>query len=264
MSLTRLVMRIAAAHAVRDRTLAGPRVFDSAVDPIDQTIAEHRQPLIVVTTDEHALDLTGRDLGSGHHACDLVIEIAIASKVDVPAADGQGGQITIAIPHTDEGMELTLDIMEHQIAAALMTDDGAWSRAWMMLVPRVTRRLSRRGASAENGVRFAARQIVLTCDLVDTPVAGGTIAPNTAWGNILALMAADPDLARIAGLLRTEIEGNPRVDWRRAAAELGITRESADQIGIGPVLDLEDDPEALEQVTIDGGGFDLIIPPEDP
>jgi hypothetical protein len=77
-------------------------------------------------------------------------------------------------------------------------------------------------------------------------------------------MAADPDLARIAGLLRTEIEGNPRVDWRRAAAELGITRESADQIGIGPVLDLEDDPEALEQVTIDGGGFDLIIPPEDP
>lgn len=264
MCLTRMVMRLAAARAVRDKTLAGPRVFDSAVDPIDQTIAENRQPLIVVTTDEHALAVTGRDLGSGSHQCDLVIEIAIASRVDVPAADGQGGQITIAIPHTDEGMELTLDIMEHQIAAALMTDDGAWSRAWMMLVPRVTRRLSRRGASAENGVRFAARQIVLTCDLVDTPVAGGAIAPNTAWGNILALMAADPDLARIAGLLRTEIEGNPHVDWCRAAAELGISLESADQIGIGPVLDLEDDPEALEQVTIDGGGFDLIIPPEDP
>ena len=42
MSLTRLVMRLAAARALLDRTLAGPRVFDSAVDPIDQTIAATR------------------------------------------------------------------------------------------------------------------------------------------------------------------------------------------------------------------------------
>ena len=149
MSLTRLVMRLAAARALRDRTLAGPRVFDSAVDPIDQTIAETRQPLIVLTTDEHELDVTGRDLSSGPHRCDLVIEIAIASRVEVPASDGDGGQISIAIPHTDEGMELTLDIMEHQVTRALTRDDTSWSRAWMKLVPRVTQRLSRRGASAE-------------------------------------------------------------------------------------------------------------------
>jgi len=146
MSLTRLAMRLAAARALRDRTLAGARVFDSAVDPIDQTIAETRQPLLVLTTDEHALDVTGRDLSSGAHRCDLVIEIAIASRVEVPASDGDGGQISIAIPHTDEGMELTLDIMEHQVTRALTRDDTAWSRAWMKLVPRITRRLSRRGA----------------------------------------------------------------------------------------------------------------------
>ena len=119
MSLTRLAMRVAAARALNGRTLAGPRVFDSAVDPIDQTIAEQRQPLIVLTTDEHELDVTGRDLDSGNHQCDLVIEVAIAARVEVPASDGQGGQITIAIPHTDEGMELTLDLMEHQIVTAL-------------------------------------------------------------------------------------------------------------------------------------------------
>jgi hypothetical protein len=263
MSLTRLAMRLAAARAVRDRTLAGARVFDSAVDPIDQTIAETRQPLIVVTTDEHALDITGRDLGSGDHACDLVFEVAIASRVEVPAPDGQGGQITIAIPHTDEGMELTLDIMEHQIIAALTQDDGAWSATWMKLVPRVTRRLSRRGASAENGVRFAARQIVLTCDLVDTPSAGAAIPPGSAWAEVLRLMGADTALTGIADLLRSEIEGAALVDWRRAAAELGIPLEVADQIGIGPVLDFGDDPKPLEQVTIDGGGFDLIITPEE-
>ena len=81
MSLTRLVMRLAAARALKDRTLAGARVFDSAVDPIDQTIAAQRLPLLVLTTDEHELDVTGRDLGSGTHRCDLVIELAIASRV---------------------------------------------------------------------------------------------------------------------------------------------------------------------------------------
>ena len=249
MSLTRLVMRLAAARALRDRTLAGARVFDSAVDPIDQTIAETRQPLLVLTTDEHALDVTGRDLNSGAHRCDLVIEIAIASRVEVPASDGDGGQITIAIPHTDEGMELTLDIMEHQVVRALTRDDTAWSRAWMKLVPRITRRLSRRGASAENGVRFAARQLVLTCDLVDTPVAGATIAPNSAWGDVLVLMEADPILANIASLLRAEMDGTPLADWHRAAETLGVPLEVANQIGIGPVADLDADPQPLSDIT---------------
>ncbi|MBB06602.1 MAG: hypothetical protein CML03_14015 [Pseudooceanicola sp.] len=258
MSLTRLVMRLAAARALRDRTLAGPRVFDSAVDPIDQTIAENRQPLLVLTTDEHALDVTGRDLGSGAHRCDLVIEIAIASRVELPASDGDGGQISIAIPHTDEGMELTLDIMEHQVTRALTRNDNAWSRVWMKLVPRVTRRLSRRGASSENGVRFAARQLVLTSDLVDTPVSGDTIAPNSAWGEALALMEADPILANIANLLRTELDGSALTDWRRAAEALGLPLEVANHIGIGPIADLDADPQPLSDVTF--ADFDLAQP----
>lgn len=258
MSLTRLVMRLAAACALRERTLAGPRVFDSAVDPIDQTIAENRQPLMVLTTDEHALDVTGRDLGSGAHRCDLVIEIAIASRVELPGSDGDGGQISIAIPHTDEGMELTLDIMEHQVTRALTRDDNAWSRAWMKLVPRVTQRLSRRGASSENGIRFAARQLVLTCDLVDTPVAGDTIVPNSAWWEALALMEADPILANIANLLRREINGTALADWRRAADALGLPLEVANHIGIGPIADLEADPQPLSDVTF--ADFDLVQP----
>ena len=253
MSLTRLVMRLAAARALMDRTLAGPRVFDSAVDPIDQTIATQRQPLLVITTDQHELDGVGRDLGSGNHSCELVIELAIASRVDVPAVDGEGGQITIAIPHTAEGMELTLDIMEHQVTTCLNRDDNPWSRAWMKLVPRVTRRISRRGASAENGVRFAARQLVLTCDLVDTPVAGGTIAPTSAWGEVLALMEADPSLAGIASVLRAEIEGELVAEWRRAAEELGVPLEVADQIGIGPVSGLDDDPAEFTEGAVSGG-----------
>jgi hypothetical protein len=160
-------------------------------------------------------------------------------------------------------MELTLDIMEHQIVAALTADDGAWSGVWMKLVPRVTRRLSRRGASAENGVRFAARQIVLTCDLVDTPIAGAPITAGSAWSDVLAAMAADGDLAGIAGLLRAELEGTPMANWRRAAAELGIPLEGADQIGIGPVLDLDEDPNPLGEIVMDGRGYDLTVKPQE-
>ena len=233
MSLTRLAMRLAAARALLDKTLAGARVFDSAVDPIDQTIAEQRQPLLVLTTDEHALEVSGRDLGSGTHRCDLVIELAIASRVEVPAEDGQGGQITIAIPHTDEGMELTLDIMEHQVVSALTRDDTPWARVWMTLVPRVHQRLSRRGASAENGVRFAARQLVLTCDLIDAPVGGAPLPHPGVWAEVLTLMEADAAIAGIASLIRAEIEGTLVAKWRRAAHALGVSLEVSDGIGLG-------------------------------
>jgi hypothetical protein len=254
MSLTRLVMRLVAARALRDRTLAGARVFDSAVDPIDQTIAENRQPLLVLTTDEHEADITGRDLVGDHQRCDLVIELAIAARVEVPARDGQGGQITIAIPHTDEGMELTLDMMEHQVITALTRDDSAWARAWMKLVPRVTRRLSRRGASSENGVRFAARQLVLTCDLVDTPAVGADIPPGTAWGEVLALMKADQTLAPIAAMLREQIEGESLTDWASAALMLGVPLEVMDKLGVLPTLDDQGDPVPLDTVIFDEEG----------
>jgi hypothetical protein len=233
MSLTRLAMRLAAARALRDKTLAGARVFDSAVDPIDQTIAEQRLPLLVLTTDEHALEISGRDLGSGTHRCDLVIELAIASRVEVPAEDGQGGQITIAIPHTDEGMELTLDIMEHQVVSALTRDDTPWARVWMTLVPRVHQRLSRRGASSENGVRFAARQLVLTCDLIDAPVGGAPLPHSGVWAEVLSMMEADPAMAGLARLIRAEIEGTLVPEWRRAAHALGVPLEVSDGLGLG-------------------------------
>jgi len=44
MSLARLAMRVAAARAVKGVTLAEDRVFDSAIDPIDQTIERSASP----------------------------------------------------------------------------------------------------------------------------------------------------------------------------------------------------------------------------
>ena len=259
MSLSRLAMRIATAHALKGATLAETRVFDSAVDPIDQTIAETRQPILIVTTDDHELEVTGRDLAHGDVACDLVIEAAIASRVEVSAADNEGGEVTIAIPHTDEGMELALDVMEHQVMAALTRERSDWSRAWMKLVPRISRRLSRRGASIEKGIRFAARQIVLTCDLIEAPSDGAEIPVGSAWDDVLGVMASDSELESIANMLRSEIEGVPLSDWRRAANILGIDLEAADAIGLGPVLDLDEDPQALSEIGVMSDQDEMVI-----
>jgi hypothetical protein len=254
MSLARLAMRIAAARALRGATLAEARVYDSAIAPIDQTIAEERRPILIVTTDDHELDVTGRDLFHGNVSCDLVIEAAIAARVEVA-----GEESVITIPHTDEGMELVLDLIEHQIMAALTWERSDWSRVWMKLVPRISRRLSRRGASVEKGVRFAARQIVLTCDLIEAPTDGTTIAAGTAWADLLSVMEADTDLAPIAGMLHTEIEGTPLADWRCAANMLGIHLEAADAIGLGPVLDISEDPEVFAETEITGGPDPMIV-----
>lgn len=257
MSLARLVMRIAAARALRGATLAEGRVFDSAIAPIDQTIAEERQPILIVTTDDHEMEVTGRDLFHGNVSCDLVIEAAIAARIEV--ATGDDAEATIVIPHTDEGMELALDIMEHQIMAALTRERSGWSRVWMKLVPRVSRRLSRRGASVEKGVRFAARQIVLTCDLIEAPSDGAPIAKGTAWADLLGVMATDADLAPIAAMLRNEIEGAPLNEWRRVANMLGIHQNTVNAVGIGPLHDLAGEVVSFEELDLTGGPEPVVV-----
>ena len=255
MSLARLIMRVAAARAIRGATLAEDRVFDSAVEPLDQTISAQRQPLIVVTTDDAETELVGRDLLAGDVSCDLVFEAAIAARSQAPAGtDGGGDPVTITIPHTDEGMELALDMMERQIVRALTDPHSQWAEVWRDFVPRIKGRFSRRGASVEHGVRFAARQIVLTCDLIADPPQGAEVSPTSAWGTALAAFAADSALAPLEGVLRAELEGAEALaDWRRAAAMLGLDLETVDALGIGPVLDMEDDPETLEEIEADSG-----------
>ena len=82
--------------------------------------------------------------------------------------------------------------------------------------------------------------------------------PN-AWADLLGVMEGDPDLAPIARMLRAEIEGSPLADWRRAANMLGIHLKTADAIGLGPVLDLMQDPQPTVEVEVTGGPDPVIV-----
>ena len=134
----------------------------------------------------------------------------------------------------------------------------------MMLVPRITRQVSRRGASAENGVRFAARQLTLSCDLIDAPAPGAALPAAGAWSKVLALMEADPAMAGIASLIRAEIEGELVAEWRRAAHDLGVPLGVSDGLGLGPNGDLSSDPAAFIAAAISGGADDVNVTEDEP
>lgn len=248
MSLSRTAARMSAVRALRGATLANSLVFDSAIDPIDAALREHRAPIIIVMTDDDEIEPTGQDIQHGEQGCDLVIEIAVAGRATAEADDGEGGSITLEIPQTDAGMDLTLDILEFQVTQVLKSAVSPWARAFRAIAARATKRLSRRGVSAD-GTKFAARQIVLTLDLIDTPTGGAEIIAGSAWDVVLSVMDGDTETAGVADLLRAMIEGAPLADWRRAAGALGVSKEAIFGIGLGQSLDPDQDPATLDEVV---------------
>lgn len=250
MSIPRIALRLATRKALIGATYAGPRVFDSAITEIDLTVMETRKPLIIVTTDDEEGAVEAREITSADSQIDLVIEVAVAALVKTDA-----GGTELTIPDTDEGLEITVDLMCRQAIRALQSGTGEWADLWRSLVVNVTRITQRRGADARQGVRFAARQIVLTLQTINDPLA----APLNAdpLGRFLTMAEADAEIAPIAALLRAEI-GTPGPAWRLAAGTLGLDRIEADGIGVAPADDTEDGAPSLMLAGElgEGSGYD--------
>lgn len=245
MSLSRLALRIITVKALQGATLAGEAVFDSAVDPIDVQVRQNRRPFVVVTTDEHKRTITGRDLRQGNDLCDVVIEVAVASKVEAET----GADEQIIIPQTDANMEVVLDLIGHQTTEALMGGKTEWSELWKLFAMGVVSITSRRGASAEQGVRFAARQMVVTTDLIGDPVRGGDM--SAAWTRLLTAMEADAELGGTAALIRYAIEGDaPLTEEAFVASLFAIPPETVAALGLTPVRDEAGNPVTLDEVVV--------------
>lgn len=239
MGLIRFAVRQCAARALRGATLAEDRVFLSVIDPLDTKVQNNRAPMLIVNTDDHKVEAEGRDLTGGEGRLDLVIEAVVAQKVETDGIDGNGVEVSVTIIEADSGLDLTLDILEHQVTRALLAD-GTWPELFRRFVPVVHSRLSRRGADA-SGVRWAARQITITLDTMAEPVGGDALTPGYVWTDFLAAMQADAGLAPIVPLIRGVLAGDTR-DWARGAAMLGISEDIAIAAGFAPLV--EDDAGA--------------------
>ena len=264
MSISRLAIRAVTKKALSGRTLAGARVYDSSVDPIDLQARENRQPFITVYTDDHSRSITGRDLMMGEEECQLILEVAVAAQVSVPVPAEHGGGVeeAIVIPATDAGLEQTLDLIGYQAFKELMTGTTVWAGLWREFAFRVKKIDTRRGASSDSGVRIAARQIAVSLEMISDPTPGEALSGT--WESVLAAFEDDDELDGIAAVIRYAVVGEGDMTPEAIeAGRFGLNPETIDQLGIAPVRDEAGDAVPLDGIDVDADGETWQLDPED-
>jgi hypothetical protein len=259
MSIIRPILRMCAVAALRERTLAEGRVFDSDNTPLAEALIrepEEAKPYITVYTDEDTRPgVSGRDIYAAERNLSLVLEIGAASAV----VTGKLG-VMLQIPATDAGLELSVDIVESQALAALVGDpESRWGELFRRMVLRIERVQGQRGGSAERGSRWAARQIILICDVIaDAPP--GVPQPAVVRDFLAAARAAPSELglAGAAEIIERALDPTVALTWRQAQAWLGLTEQGVRATGIAPPLGVEEDvplgegEEVEEMAVVEG------------
>lgn len=222
-------LRLAARRALTGATLAEARIQDSAITALDDLAKAEPQPFIIVSTDEQTFDLAGLDITAGTRQCDVVLDIAVAQSTQT-----EQGEIEVSVPHTDAGLELTVNLITRQALRALFepTSGGAWGAMFRKIGGKVRRISVRRGAGTK-GVRFAAAQIVITLETISEPPFGKQ--PEFVWAEFMAAVRADPMIAPQAALIEAIIVGAELPEWRQSTSVLGIDDVVASEIGIFPL-----------------------------
>ena len=235
MSLLRPIIRSCAVAALKDRTWAENRVYDSDLTPLAEAIlGQVDKPYIVIYTDvDDRLPRAMAELYDGmSRNLQLAVEIGVASAVADPNSDN----IVIKFSATDEGLEWACDVIEGQVIAALYGDpDSSWGDLLRRFAPRVTRMPSRRGGQSERGIKFAARRTVFVLQTIYDLAPGVVLNDeHPVFEFIRMAREAGPRLggiaqrAAIVEKLVTETDPNP--PWLIAQAYIGADRQSIKNI----------------------------------
>ena len=265
MSLVALAIRACTYLALRGATWAGDCVYESKLEPIDVIVQAETQPFITIAVDEASGEPKGRGatLLAGVDRLLLVVEIAVGIR-----ALADDGSTVVGVPPTDRGLEWTMDILSRQVMRAL-SSDPTWGDLWRRFRMELNGiRLLRGGAT--DGERYAARQIVFDLHPVSDPDVGTIPAGDSLWGAFIAALRgldpADPELAEyraLADLIEAEIAEPQGIgSWQIVAARLGLARQSARALGIGPEGDGMLDGEAALVAVVEmdhGGGATVVV-----
>nr|USU31112.1 hypothetical protein NG677_17440 [Methylobacterium sp. OTU13CASTA1] len=242
-------------------TLAEDRIFDSAVQPIEELVKAAPEPFIVISTDDEEIErATGWALLDAERTINIVVEIAVGglTKVEQPVEQGGGQALQLDIPQTDEGLETTLNMIGRQVYREILIG-GPWSDLFRDIAFGLKKVSVRRGANTEQGLRFAARQYVFQADTMAEPEFG--TEPEGAFARLLAMMEADAYLAKDAPLVRQMIIGDVLPEWRRVQADYGLTDRSYRALGLGPLFTGVGEPLA-QRFTINGPRRTAIVEAE--
>ena len=263
MSIIRPIIRMAAVAALKDKTWAGPRVFDSQLVPLSVAVlGQTNAPFIVCYTDTDSQPslFNGGQLYSGEtRRLNLQCEIAVASAVASP-----DGEPVIQFAETDASFELAVDAIESQVFGALFGDPTSqWGEIFKELIGQDYQISSVRGGQAATGIRYAARRATFTLSTIYDIVPGQSLPSTHPVSRFLRMCEyATPDLQGAGMLLSELVTQTPAADWKRAQANLGLSEAQARALGLPGVplpwperesapLDRTDgDPFAPEMETI--------------
>lgn len=244
MSLVAYAVRTCLWRALHGSTMAGERVYDSAVTAIEDLVNQDPRPFIVISTDDDESEHDGHQLADGTRKLDVVIEIAVGSVANVGTATAPDYALVLA--SSDDGFEAVVDFLGRQVTRVAQVSQNPFAEIFRALTPGSKKVTRKRGAGTTP--RFAARQIVLTCGTVSEPPFGE--APDGEWARLVETMQADEYLQDQAGLLRSHIVGDEIPDWDRLRAALGATRGVLAAAGLGAVLPGEE-PAPFAEATIE-------------
>jgi hypothetical protein len=289
MSLMRFALRRTAVAALRARTLAADRVYDSENTPLAEALKpkDGPRPYVVVFTDtDNRIEMGDTEFYSARRNLSLVLEIGVAAAVQ-----DTKGAVEIRFPATDSGMEAAVDWTSHQAIGAIVGDPKSqWAELMRLMVMRIERVTSVRGAQAGRGVRYSARQLTLVLDIVSDPAPGTFVPAEHPLNRFVTLARANPDdqnldaADMIEKLMTQPDEVGPL--WEQAQAWLGLTKRGIRATGMAPLADtpaggerdaVEDGDDIVDPVTREGprladinitddeGGPDMpIVPGTDP
>lgn len=252
MSLINLAIRTCLKRALIGRTQAEERVYDSKVTPIAEIVEGDRRPIIVVATDDDQVMSPSWALDADARELDVVVEMVVADAVRVEVQTPQGTieALDLQLPHTDAGLEFTLDLMQRRIERALAEPGEPWAELFRQFSGEPTKKLKRRGGDTQKGVKYAARQLVFTVKPRAEPAYGQ--APNVLWTRFLDQMRTDAELAPLAEAVSAEIVGKALPSWRVLQAALGWTDGAVRNLGPAPVDPAETgEAPVLTQASLD-------------
>jgi hypothetical protein len=228
MSLLRPAIRACAVAALKDRTWAENRVFDSDMTALAEAVSGTvPKPYICVytDTDDRPTNIATELYDGEKRVLNLVIEIGVANAIA-----GTKQNLVLQFASTDQGMELAVDMVETQVTAALWGDPNSqWGELLKKMCWRILRVPSRRGGQAQSGIRFAARRITYVMStLYDIPP-GMIPAADHPLMQFINLAKGNPifGITDVGNILKQMLDTTQAPDWRIAQAYLGMTEDSA-------------------------------------
>jgi len=246
MSLARIALRIAAVEAIKGQTLVGENVLDSpngALDiQADGTLrTDEDRPFVSVYTDTGAAEsITGRSLIE-NGMCVLVIESGVSMAMTATNPETDVSEIVgISIPPSDRAFEFYLDVVQRQVLDALSDPDNAWAEIYRGLHYSVAK-VEIGGRRNTDGQRLAGHQIRITLSLLDDPVRGEALDPQSPLAAFLTkLQGTDDPIYQAQATTMQSLVGGSDPDWKTLQRRHGMTAAELHALGRGPLAGDED------------------------